>query len=208
MLREYLHRLFTFYHKITMMKKAILPLIAALALSAFPVQAESDSSELKRDALRLGINLLDHIRSGKEDKKAETPAETAPAAAKEPGKKDKVKEILASGAADLLQGGREQVAKQVSAIVRECMDQIIGDYKAQYKEEGREYARELSNIVSDKVLEHEKVKGTLNSVQALCWGVVAYLTVLSIIFVILLNSLNRKNKQLAEQISELKKASH
>lgn len=55
-----------------------------------------------------------------------------------------------------------------------------------YKEEGREYAKEVGDIISQKMLENEKVNNTLDSVRYLCWGVVSYLTVVTLLMLLLL----------------------
>ncbi len=55
-----------------------------------------------------------------------------------------------------------------------------------YKEEGREYAREVGDVITQRMLENEKVNDTLNSVRYLCWGVVGYLTIVTLIIIVLL----------------------
>lgn len=51
--------------------------------------------------------------------------------------------------------------------------------KESYKQEGRAYARELGDIMMERAMANKKVDRAVDSVRALCWGVVAYITVIS-----------------------------
>lgn len=55
-----------------------------------------------------------------------------------------------------------------------------------YKQEGREYAKEVGDIITQRVLENKKLNSTLDSVRYLCWGVVGYLTVVTLLILVLL----------------------
>ena len=74
-----------------------------------------------------------------------------------------------------------------------------------YKEEGREYAREVGDVITQRMLENEKVNSTLDSVRYLCWGVVAYLTVVSLLMLLLLLRLRVLYARLTERIEALDK---
>lgn len=74
-----------------------------------------------------------------------------------------------------------------------------------YKEEGREYAREVGDVITQRMLENEKVNSTLDSVRYLCWGVVAYLTVVSLLMLLLLLRLRVLYARLTEKIEALDK---
>lgn len=55
-----------------------------------------------------------------------------------------------------------------------------------YKEEGREYAREVGDVITQRMPENEKVNSTLDSVRFLCWGVVVYLTIVTLLVLVML----------------------
>jgi hypothetical protein len=55
-----------------------------------------------------------------------------------------------------------------------------------YKQEGREYAKEVGDIITQRMLENKKLNNTLDSVRYLCWGVVGYLTVVTLLILVLL----------------------
>lgn len=55
----------------------------------------------------------------------------------------------------------------------------LDDIKESYKAEGRAYARELGDIMMERAMANKKVDKAVDSVRALCWGVVLYITVVS-----------------------------
>ncbi len=55
-----------------------------------------------------------------------------------------------------------------------------------FKEEGREYAKEVGDIITERILESRKISDTLDSMRIFCWAVVVYLTIVTILIVILL----------------------
>lgn len=74
-----------------------------------------------------------------------------------------------------------------------------------YKEEGREYAREVGDVITQRMLENEKINSTLDSVRYLCWGVIAYLTVVSLLVLLFLLRLRVLYARLTEKIDLLGK---
>lgn len=73
-----------------------------------------------------------------------------------------------------------------------------------YKEEGREYAREVGDVITQRMLENEKVNNTLDSVRYLCWGVVGYLTVVTLLMLLLLLRLRVLYARLITAVNERK----
>lgn len=63
----------------------------------------------------------------------------------------------------------------------EALQENLSTLKETYKEEGRAYARELGDIMVERVMSDKKVDNTLDSVRALCWGVVIYITIISLL---------------------------
>lgn len=84
----------------------------------------------------------------------------------------------------------------------EALQENLSALKETYKEEGRAYARELGDIMVERVMSDKKVDNTLDSVRALCWGVVIYITIISLLLFgmmlrinTLLARLNARDKQ-------------
>lgn len=57
----------------------------------------------------------------------------------------------------------------------------INGLKESYKEEGRAYARELGDIMMERAMANKKVDKAVESVRALCWSVVLYITLISLV---------------------------
>ena len=88
----------------------------------------------------------------------------------------------------------EQAALSISGIT----DQLLKSYK----EEGRRYAKEVGDIVTQRILEAEKLKETIDSVRILCWVVILYLTVVTIIVLIMLLRLRVLYSRLMNKLNE------
>ena len=55
-----------------------------------------------------------------------------------------------------------------------------------YKEEGREYAKEVGDIIARRILEEKKINDTLDSMRFFCWAVIIYLTIVTLIVLYML----------------------
>lgn len=97
------------------------------------------------------------------------------------------------------------LAKQLGAVLKETTELTLRDYLNRYKDEGKEYARELANIITEKIVNHEKVSTVLDSIRMLCWGVVIYLTIISMLIFAMLWRMKRTNDRVLAAIEELKK---
>ncbi|MCQ2364286.1 MAG: hypothetical protein MJ051_01865 [Akkermansia sp.] len=94
-----------------------------------------------------------------------------------PAKPDmgKILDRLADAGAQVVQQA-DELPSPIAAVKQE-----LSAIKEAYKEEGRAYARELGDIMMERAMANKKVDRTLDSVRALCWGVVAYITVISLL---------------------------
>lgn len=76
----------------------------------------------------------------------------------------------------------EQVAQQADPSEFSPFASVkaeLAEMKESYKEEGRAYARELGDIMMERAMANKKVDKAVDSVRALCWGVVLYITVVA-----------------------------
>lgn len=80
--------------------------------------------------------------------------------------------------------------------LREGFTQILSEYKEQYKEEGRAYARELGDQIAERIHQNPKISSTLTTVQILCWVVIVYLTLVTILIVIAMYRMRRDNRRI------------
>lgn len=60
---------------------------------------------------------------------------------------------------------------------------VFDDLKDAYKQEGREYAQELGDVVVERIVQDKKVNAALTSVRHLCYAVIAYLTAVTLLII-------------------------
>ena len=84
---------------------------------------------------------------------------TTPAPAKEPG-----------------------LGEQIMLTLRGATDAVMESYK----EEGRAYAREVGDIITERIMEDKKINSTLDSMRIFCWAVILYLTVVTLVVIYIL----------------------
>ncbi|MBR5890184.1 MAG: hypothetical protein IKY92_09105 [Akkermansia sp.] len=72
-----------------------------------------------------------------------------------------------------------------------------------FKDECREYAKEVGDIITERILESRKISDTLDSMRIFCWAVVVYLTIVTILIVVLLLRLRVLYSKLMKAIQGL-----
>ena len=83
---------------------------------------------------------------------------------------------------------------------------LLGDMQAQsrayldqLKEEGRQYAREVGKTVVAEIKKDKEVESTLHSLRLLCWGVVVYITLMSLLIFGMLCRINALLRRLQRE---------
>ena len=72
-----------------------------------------------------------------------------------------------------------------------------------FKEEGREYAKEVGDLITNRILESRKISDTLDSMRFFCWAVCIYLTIVTIIIIVLLLRLRALHTKLMQAVNKL-----
>lgn len=72
--------------------------------------------------------------------------------------------------------------EQIVLTLRSATDSLLDSYK----EEGREYAREVGNIITERIMADKKINDTMDSMRLFCWTVIIYLSVVTLIVVYML----------------------
>ncbi|MBQ7024450.1 MAG: hypothetical protein IJN29_12775 [Akkermansia sp.] len=193
------------------MKKLILilGLLCALLPSA---SADGSRDKLIDGLLGIGVRALQAEQERRaeaalqqEDTVTEAPQEAEPGTPQKRTWRQRGRDMLGNLVTGSVDGLGEKPLSQVLAeAAKNAMDTLINEYKEQYKQEGREYAREVGDKIVGRVLKDPKIEGTLYSLQALCWGVIAYLTLVTLIVVFCLMHLKRTNMKLLAAVEELK----
>lgn len=206
------------------MNKFFLSLILLLSFCLNPVRADERTDKLIDGLLQVGVHALKAQQERRAAKAEEVavpadadPAADAPSAAPVVPEakagaaprnwRDRGREALSTlvtGTADGL--GEKPLSEVLASAVKGAVDELINEYKEQYKQEGREYAREVGDKIVTRVVNDPKIANSIYSLQALCWGVIVYLTIVTLIVVISLLHLKRTNNKLLAAVDELKAA--
>lgn len=80
------------------------------------------------------------------------------------------------------QASEPSLGEQIMQSFRSATDPLLESYK----EEGRQYAREMGDIITQRLMEDKKINETLDSMRLFCWAVIIYLTVISLIVLYML----------------------
>lgn len=86
--------------------------------------------------------------------------------------------------------------EQLALTLRGATDSLL----EAYKEEGREYAREVGGIITQRIMEDRKINETLDSMRLFCWAVVIYLTVVTLVVLYMLLRLRVLYTRLTSQL--------
>lgn len=171
------------------------------------VAQETDASRTERivgGLLDFGSSIMKQRAEKKQAQQSPADEAAATPETQEPNTMEK----LGKSVGVLVQGMTDPayLAKTLGAALKETTELTLRDYLNRYKDEGREYARELANIITEKIVNHEKVSSVLDSIRMLCWGVVVYLTIISILIFIMLWRMKSINERVLRAIEDLKNA--
>lgn len=171
------------------------------------VAQETDASRTERIVGGL-LDFGSAIMKQRAEKKQAQQSPADEAAATPETQEPNTMEKLGKSVGVLVQGMTDPayLAKTLAAALKETTELTLRDYLNRYKDEGREYARELANIITEKIVNHEKVSSVLDSIRMLCWGVVVYLTIISILIFIMLWRMKSINERVLRAIEDLKNA--
>ncbi|MGN0837227.1 MAG: hypothetical protein ACI4OS_07285 [Akkermansia sp.] len=155
------------------MKRWVLFLMV-MGLLGQPTQA-AKADELLRGLLQAGTQAMQEALPP-EDSTANTPPGTPNTPAASP-----------QGSSDIL-----------SAVLGNMQAQSRA-YLEQLKDEGRQYAREVGKTVVSEIKKDKEVEATMHSLRLLCWGVVAYITLMSLLIFGMLCRINALLRRLQRE---------
>ena len=187
------------------MKKVLIALLVVFVLPMSLVARDGEASRTER--IVGGILDFGSAMMNKRAEKKQTQVSDGTAVASETSPEANTMEKLGKSVGVLVQGITDPsyLAQQLGGVLKETTELTLRDYLNRYKDEGKEYARELANIITERIVNHEKISGVLDSVRMLCWGVVIYLTIISILIFAMLWRMKCTNDRVLQAIEELKK---
>ncbi len=109
------------------------------------------------------------------------------------------------GATAASQDEQNTVAEALPARLAHMVSGSVDVLLAEYKEAGRVYARELGDLLVERVRQDPQIQSSIRSVQMLCWGVIIYLTLVTIVMLGSLLHLKKVNRRLLEAVQDMQK---
>ena len=189
-----------------MMKRLIF--VLTLMLGLLPMTSAGENTNKIIDGLLgLGVRAL-QAEQERRAEAAEPPAapqdDDAAAESEKRSWKDKGRDMVESLVNGTMGAAGDKTFSQLLAeTVKKATDTLIHEYKEQYKQEGREYAREVGDMIVGRVLSDPRIENSIYSLQALCWGIVVYLTLVTLVMVFGLLHLKRSYVKLLAAVEKL-----
>lgn len=168
-------------------------------------QAAWNPDKIMDKLLQAGMDAIEAKQQHRQHN-ATPPTDTSPAAPTDSRTwDDRGKDMLTAFLGHAMTPTKEPMAIRVAHMLKDSADIVLEEYKEEYKAEGRQYARELGDIVVERIREDPQIQSSIYSIQALCWGVVAYLTLVSLAMLAGLLYLKRINTRLLAAVQDLQK---
>ncbi len=105
--------------------------------------------------------------------------------------------------------GRETISEgpssALSHVVMKAMKQVLDEVKEQVKDEARVYARKLGDTVSERLMEHKRVKKFVNTVKVACWAITIYLVLVTLLLLLSLRKLYVNDRIILRLLNEIKR---
>lgn len=193
--------------------KRLYMLLLALVMVGLSAQGASDTRDRVVDGLlRLGQGVLEHEVNKRDAEKAEEQKVDSADVTPEADKKKKRKwwergvDMAAAFTETAVEEfGEGDMSHTMAFSLKAALDVIIDEYKEQYKDEGRRYAKELGDKLVERVREDPEIRDSITALQALCWSVIAYLSLVTLIVFFSLIAITRGNRRLRKQFDELQR---
>lgn len=202
------------------MRHLMLIVMLAVGMVSVAQGAGEVRERVVNGLLEFGHRKLEQVlekRAAKAEAKAQKKAQEQAAAAGQAGEtegepkprtwRDRGREMLGAFVGTAIDGIRgEGSANEVLGLsLKGTLDVVINEYKEQYKKEGREYARELGDRMVERVKADPKISRTLTAIEALCWGIVGYLSFVTLFVFFALFMVLRGQKKLRRGYDDLAK---
>ena len=103
-------------------------------------------------------------------------------------------------------------APSTVSLVTQLVDEVLGgkitEVKEHYKEEGKMYARQLGDVIAQRILADKKVQAAVQMLKILAWVIVGYLTLVTVGLLKGLHSLKKSNERILALLREQRREQH
>ncbi len=154
----------------------IFPAVLAAILLLLPplVLADSETGKnLLRGLLQVGIEAV-----GQQDNESVSEQQVAPAQKK-------------TASAPI-----NNAVTSLSQSLKKAVEQTLDSVKERYMEEGRVYARELSDVIVERLMQNPRIRSVTSTIQLVCIALVAYLVLITIVLLMCISRVQKSNREI------------
>lgn len=149
-------------------------IILLAVVMCLPVRADSDGKQVLGNLFRAGMQAVQNTLKHEQEDK------------EEPGE--------AKGSS----------SEAFSRVLIDSLEKSFTGIKERYKKEGRSYARELGDIVAERIVRSSRVQSVLFTLRMICWAVIAYLILVTILLLVSLQRLRANDRRILELLREIR----
>lgn len=95
----------------------------------------------------------------------------------------------------------------LSQALKTAAEQMIDSVKQRYKEEGRAYARELSDVMVERLMHNPHIRSVISTIQLVGIMVAVYLVLVTISLLVSISRLRRSNREILRLLRKKEKDS-
>lgn len=164
--------------------KGILLMILALVGLSLPVSADDVGGTLKKQVMRGLVNAAQRkLEAHRQQKEAGKPA---------------------AQQAPLPQ--EQETGSSLNAKLKDVIKGQMEKVKEHYKDEGREYARELGELLAERIVASPRVRRTMTILEVVAGVLALYLTLVALKILSGLRAIRRENARILKLLGERKGA--
>lgn len=186
--------------------KAILLMLMIAVAGVLPAQAQDQvdaapaasgsKHPIMRGLLRAGARAVQKRLEGKNAKAQQSQAGT-------PVGEDEQPQQAVTPRAEPMRLLQDAVVDQ---LVEGSLSGAVHEVKEHYKAEARSYARQLGDVIAQRILSDPKVKAALQMLKVLAWGLVVYLTLVTLALLRGLSRVQSSNRRIIELLEQQRRA--
>ena len=176
-------------------------MLALILLLATPLKA--DSSAVLDTLFDVGAKAIE-ARAERKQAKKQAAAVNAGESVEQEKRSNRMLDAMLGGLGEGLEG--RSPSKMLAAVAKGAVDILLDDYKKQYQEEARLYARQLCDEGLESLQSNPKVSASLTALQVAGWSLAIFLTLVTAYLVWSINGLKREHRKVVAALWQLRES--
>lgn len=114
----------------------------------------------------------------------------------------KIRGIIIENAKEALSDGSSST---LSSTVTRIVNEVLAEVKVPVEKEVRNYAKKFGDTVSERLMENQRVKKFVNTVEVACWAITIYLILITLLLFLSLRKLHANDRIILKLLDEIKR---